>query len=96
MRIHLIRSLLFVGVVVAIALCPWLIRRQRRPGKISPQRLLTLLSQSESPLVLDVRNPDEFVGERGHIGEAVLCPLPELDKHFDELTAHRTRTIVTV
>jgi len=93
MRIHLFRSLLFV---VAIALFSWLIRRRRRPGKISPQRLQMLLSQNESPLVLDVRNPDEFVGERGHIREAVLCPLPELDQKLDELRARCTRTIVTV
>ena len=73
-------------------LAPW----WRRPGKMSPQQLQTLLSQGESPLVLDVRNLDEFVGERGHITGAVLCPLPELDTKLDELKAHRTHTIVTV
>ena len=63
---------------------------------MSAQQLQTLFSQGESPLVLDVRNPDEFVGERGHIPGAVLCPLPGLDKKLDELKAHRTHTIVTV
>ncbi len=43
------------------------IRRWRHAGKMSPQQLQTLLSQGRSPLVLDVRNPDEFTGERGHI-----------------------------
>jgi hypothetical protein len=46
--------------------------------------------------VLDVRNAEEFVGERGHLAEAVLCPLPELGKKLDELKTHRPRTIVTV
>jgi len=91
MRLHLFRSFL-----AAVAMLPSLIRRWRRPEKISSQQLQTLLSQGESPLVLDVRNPDEFVGERGHITEAVLCPLPELDDKLDELKAHRARTIVTV
>jgi uncharacterized membrane protein YdjX (TVP38/TMEM64 family) len=90
------KGLLALILLAAVALLPLLIRRWRRPGKISPQQLQTLLTQGESPLVLDVRNPDEFVGERGHITEAVLCPLPELDKKLDELAAHRTRTIVTV
>jgi uncharacterized membrane protein YdjX (TVP38/TMEM64 family) len=90
------KGLLALALLAAVVLLPLLIRRWRRPGKISPQRLQTLLSQSESPLVLDVRNPDEFVGERGHIREAVLCPLPELDQKLDELWAHCTRTIVTV
>jgi len=91
MRLHLRRFFL-----AAVALLSSLIRRWRRPGKMSPHQLQTLLSQGESPLVLDVRNPDEFVGERGHIAEAVPVPLPELDTKLDELTAHRTRTIVTV
>jgi uncharacterized membrane protein YdjX (TVP38/TMEM64 family) len=90
------KGFLALALLAAVALLPSLVRRWRQPGKISPQQLQTLLSQSESPLVLDVRNPDEFVGERGHITDAVLCPLPELDKHLDELTAYRTRTIVTV
>ena len=72
------------------------IQRWRRSGKMSPQELQTLLAQGESPLVLDVRNPDEFIGERGHITGAVLCPLPELDKKLDDLKAHRPHTIVTV
>jgi hypothetical protein len=90
------KGLLALALLAAVALLPSLIRRWRRPGKMSPWQLQTLLSQGESPLVLDVRNPDEFVGERGHVTGAVLCPLPELDKHLDELTTHRTRTIVTV
>jgi uncharacterized membrane protein YdjX (TVP38/TMEM64 family) len=93
----LVRKGLFaLALLAAVALLPSLIRRWRRPGKMSPQQLQTLLSQSESPLVLDVRNPDEFVGERGHITGAVLCPLPELDNKLDELKDHRTRTIIIV
>jgi 3-mercaptopyruvate sulfurtransferase SseA len=71
-------------------------QRWRRSEKVSPHQLQTLLSQGKSPLVLDVRNPDEFVGERGHIVGAVLCPLPELDTKLEELTAHRTHPVVTV
>lgn len=90
------KGLLTLALLAAVALLPSLIRRWRRPGKMSPQQLQTLLSQGESPLVLDVRNPDEFVGERGHITEAVLVPLPKLDNRLGEFTSHRTRTIVTV
>lgn len=90
------KGLLALALLAAVALLPSLIRRWRRPEKMSAQQLQTLFSQGESPLVLDVRNPDEFVGERGHINEAVLVPLPELDNRLGELTSHRTRTIVTV
>jgi uncharacterized membrane protein YdjX (TVP38/TMEM64 family) len=90
------KGLLALALLAAVALLPSLIRRWRRPGRMSPQQLQTLLSRGESPLVLDVRNPDEFVGERGHITGAVLCPLPGLDTKLDALKAHRTHTIVTV
>jgi len=90
------KGLLALAFLAAVAFLPSLIRRWRRPGKMTPQQLQTLFSQGESPLVLDVRNPDEFVGERGHITGAVLSPLPELDKRLDELKAHRTRTIIAV
>lgn len=90
------KGLLALALLAAVALLPSLIQHWRRPGKMSPQQLQTLLSQGESPLVLDVRNPDEFIGERGHIPEAVLVPLPELATKLDELKAHRTHTIVTV
>jgi uncharacterized membrane protein YdjX (TVP38/TMEM64 family) len=90
------KGLLALALLAAVALLPSLIRRWRRPGKLQPHHLQEQLSQAEPPLVLDVRNPDEFVGERGHIKEAVLVPLPELDRRLDELEPHRTRTIVTV
>jgi uncharacterized membrane protein YdjX (TVP38/TMEM64 family) len=90
------KGLLALALLAAVALLPSLIRRWRQPGKLSPQQLQTLLSQSEAPLVLDVRNPDEFIGEHGHIKEAVLVPLAELDRRLDELEPHRARTIVTV
>jgi hypothetical protein len=90
------KGLLALALLAAVALLPSLIRRWQRPGKMSPQQLQTLLSQGESPLVLDVRNLDEFIGERGHITGAVLCPLPELGTKLDDLAAHRTHLIVTV
>jgi uncharacterized membrane protein YdjX (TVP38/TMEM64 family) len=90
------KGLLALAFLAAVALLPSLIRRWRQLEKVSPQQLRVLFSQGESPLVLDVRNPEEFVGERGHIRGAVLCPLPELDSRLDELKAHRACTIVLV
>jgi formate dehydrogenase accessory protein FdhD len=56
------KGLLALALLAAVALLPSLIPRWRRLGKSSPQQLQTLLSQGESPLVLDVRNLDEFIG----------------------------------
>ena len=83
-------------LLAAASLLPSLIRRWRRPRMIQPQRLRELLSQEEPPLILDVRGPEEFEGESGHIRGSVLMPLPELGSRLSELAPYRTRTIVTV
>jgi rhodanese-related sulfurtransferase len=63
---------------------------------VTPHQVHTRRSQDTPPLVLDVRSPEEFIGELGHIGGALLLPLPELDHRLAELTPYRQRTIVTV
>ena len=67
-----------------------------RSVKMSQRRLQDLLALEKPPLVLDVRSPDEFRGELGHIEGAQLIPLSELDTHLDQLTPYQARTIVTV
>ena len=90
------KGLLALTLLSAVALLPVLIRHWRRPGWLTPHQVHTLLSHDAPPLVLDVRSPEEFVGELGHIGGALLLPLPALDNRLAELTPHRQRTIVTV
>jgi uncharacterized membrane protein YdjX (TVP38/TMEM64 family) len=90
------KGLLALTLLAAVALLPVLIRHWRRPGRLTPHQVHTRLSQDAPPLVLDVRSPEEFVGELGHIAGALLLPLPELDQQLAELTPHRQRTIVTV
>jgi glyoxylase-like metal-dependent hydrolase (beta-lactamase superfamily II)/rhodanese-related sulfurtransferase len=55
-----------------------------------------LLRSASPPLVLDVREPDEFDGELGHIAGAVLIPLKELSARACEVEAHKDRSILVV
>ncbi len=48
------------------------------------------------PLVLDVREHDEFDGELGHIPGAVPIPLKDLPARAGELEPHKDRTIIVV
>jgi uncharacterized membrane protein YdjX (TVP38/TMEM64 family) len=89
-------GLLALTLLAAVALLPALIRHWHRPGRMTPHQVHTRRSQDTPPLVLDVRSPEEFIGELGHIGGALLLPLPELDHRLAELTPYRQRTIVTV
>lgn len=63
---------------------------------ISPQELRPLLRGRTGPLLLDVREPDEYVGELGHIRGAMLVPLADVSKRLPELDGARGREIVTI
>jgi sulfur dioxygenase len=48
------------------------------------------------PLLLDVREPEEFVGELGHIEGAILVPLDALEHRLPKLHGYVDRTVVVV
>jgi rhodanese-related sulfurtransferase len=55
------------------------------PRWVEPGELRGRLADAETPLIVDVRNPDEFDGPLGHIAGALNIPLPHLAGHMSEL-----------
>jgi rhodanese-related sulfurtransferase len=55
------------------------------PAWVDVAGLRRRLAGTAPPLVLDVREPDEFVGPLGHIEGARNIPLPLLDVHLATL-----------
>jgi len=53
-----------------------------------------LLAKKDQIILIDVRQPDEYTGELGHIPGAKLMVLDTLADHFDKLP--RDKTIVFV
>jgi uncharacterized membrane protein YdjX (TVP38/TMEM64 family)/rhodanese-related sulfurtransferase len=90
-------GLLGLGVLAMIAFVPRLFRRLRRsePGWIESAELQQRLAAGASPVIVDVRQPEEFTAPPGHLPGAVNVPLGELAKHMPELAA-RERPIVVV
>ena len=62
----------------------------------SAQEVSIGLAGAAPPLLLDVREADEYSGELGHIHGSVLVPLKELPARTGELQAFKDRTIVVV
>ena len=54
------------------------------------------LAGDNPPLVIDVREPEEFVGELGHIGGAILVPMDALPLRLPKLAGFVDREIVVV
>ena len=63
---------------------------------VSTEDLKQMKEGGDPPFVLDVRQPEEYVGPLGHIPGAVLVPLGELGGRLSELDAYRDKTVVAV
>jgi rhodanese-related sulfurtransferase len=50
------------------------------------------LIKNEEPIILDVRTPNEY--KQGHLHNAVLIPVQELQRRYRELGAHKDREIL--
>jgi glyoxylase-like metal-dependent hydrolase (beta-lactamase superfamily II)/rhodanese-related sulfurtransferase len=67
-----------------------------RTRQISADELVRRLRSEAPPLVLDVREPEEFVGPLGHIQGALLIPLDLLELRLPKLAGYVDREIVLV
>jgi rhodanese-related sulfurtransferase len=54
----------------------------------------TLAASDPTVVLLDVRTPDEYRGESGHLQNSILIPLQELDRRASELEPHRGKTLL--
>jgi rhodanese-related sulfurtransferase len=54
------------------------------------------LGAAAPPILLDVREPEEFTGELGHIQGALLVPLDALERRLPKLAGYVDRDVVVV
>jgi len=64
--------------------------------QVTAQEVEAQLADASRPVLLDVREVDEFSGELGHIPGAVLIPLKELPGRLGDLAVSKDRSIVTI
>jgi sulfur dioxygenase len=67
-----------------------------RVGHLRAAEVRGFLGAHPDALVLDVRNPDEWNDDLGHIDGARQIPLPELDHRLVEIEAWKDRPVVAV
>ena len=64
--------------------------------QLSAQEVQLHRQGSAPPLLLDVREPEEFTGELGHIPGSLLIPLKELPARAKEIDAYKNRDIIVI
>ena len=80
------KILLAVSLLAVVAFIPRLIGRLRRGPMLSVTELKQKLDNKEDVLVLDVRAAEDFVGEQGHINDAVNIAVEDLPSRLDVLS----------
>jgi sulfur dioxygenase len=64
--------------------------------ELSPKEVVERCQGASPPLLLDVREPEEFVGELGHIEGALLVPMDALEHRLPKLSGYVDRDVVVV
>jgi sulfur dioxygenase len=64
--------------------------------EVSASDIARELGGAAPPLILDVREPEEFVGELGHVEGALLIPMDALVRRFPKLAGYIDRDVVVV
>ncbi len=83
--------ILIVNVIVLMTGCT---KAQSSDVLISPNEASTLIEKDSTVLLLDVRTLAEFRSEAGHIKNAVLIPVGELENRIQELESVKDNTIL--
>lgn len=79
------KGLLALALLAVVAFFPRLIGNLRRGPMIEVQDVRRRLDAGEDIYLLDVRGPDEFAGELGHVAGAHNIPLPDLQQRMNEM-----------
>ena len=90
------KGLLAMALLAVVAFLPRLIGNLRRGPMIDIPDFRQRLDRENNMLVLDVRTPEDFVGEQGHIGEAVNIPVENLQQRIDEIGNYLEQPVAIV
>jgi uncharacterized membrane protein YdjX (TVP38/TMEM64 family)/rhodanese-related sulfurtransferase len=90
------KSMLALALLGLVAFLPRLISSVRKGAMLSIPSLKQRLDANDDILLLDVRTPEDYSGEQGHIAGSLLLPLEQLEQRIDEISDYYEKTIVTI
>jgi uncharacterized membrane protein YdjX (TVP38/TMEM64 family)/rhodanese-related sulfurtransferase len=90
------KALLALALLAVVAFLPRLIATLRRGPMLQVRDLKQRRDADEDLFILDVRSPEDFHGEQGHIPGAYHIPLEDLPARMGELTDRLERPLAIV
>ncbi len=88
-----------IGIPLLAAVAGILLFAQTSNDKnnaVSVEEARKIIAADSTVLVLDVRTPEEYTGQLGHIDHALLIPVQELEKRIGELEEYKGKTVLAV
>ena len=64
--------------------------------QLEAREVAARIASPNPPVLLDVREQEEFTGELGHVAGAILIPLKELSERVKELEAFKDRDLIAI
>ncbi len=65
-------------------------------SEITTDQLYQRMELGENLLIIDVRTPEEFVGQLGHVAGAKLLPLQEIESWVKDFQDQKDREIILI
>ncbi len=90
------KAMLALALLAVVSFLPRLIGKLRSKPMITIPELKNRLDANEDMLLLDVRTPEDYTGEQGHIAGSTLLPLEELEQRVHELDDYLKNPVVVI
>ncbi len=90
------KTMLALALLGLVAFLPRLVGSIRKGAMLSVENLKQRLDAGEDLLLLDVRSPEDYDGEQGHISGSMLLPLEQLEQRIDEINDYYEKTVVCI
>jgi uncharacterized membrane protein YdjX (TVP38/TMEM64 family)/rhodanese-related sulfurtransferase len=90
------KIMLGLALLAIVSFLPRLVGALRRGPMLDVDTLKQKLDNNEDILILDVRSAEDFVGEQGHINNAMNITLEELPSRLDELKDRTEKPIALI
>jgi uncharacterized membrane protein YdjX (TVP38/TMEM64 family)/rhodanese-related sulfurtransferase len=90
------KAMLAIALLGLVAFLPRLIGSIRKGDMLNITNLKQRIDTGEDILLLDVRTPEDYNGEQGHIAGSILLPLEQLEQRIDEISDYYEKTVVCI
>ncbi len=85
-----------IALLAIVGFLPGIIGKLRAKPMMSVETLKQKIENNDDILILDVRTAEDFIGEQGHISNAVNIAIEDLPEQLNKLDDHIDKTIAIV